>query len=900
MALPIEHRCGHADEKLQKHFQTIQRDTAKLYSPKPREPKRKRRASRQTNEEHLIRITVGRTDPMSPENKDKQFSRSMGNHDIWKPIRIVVDISHLVDPKKVCTAVGDVRPNYIGSDYVCEAEDVMTAEKLNFIQNVTLPLAVFLTQQFLNTKPLDDPLFVEKDVCGSGVDIPDSHVEDGVDDVDFLLYAHAAGEERTMSDGSNVVAWAGHCARDLSGRPLIGQVNIVPSFIPWYGSAAEKKNYVGILIHELFHALGFTSSFLKSWTKITKRRGKEVHLVTAPEVVDVAKEHLNCSTLEGVELEDEGGSGTALSHWERRHWRNDIMTGLSGAEKVSRLTLAFFNTLSFYKANMLRGEPLVWGRNAGCGFVEKRCTADSPRMGFEWCDPESRIEYQCSHDRTAIGTCPYALARNLSDHFRYFGNTSMVGLGAMMDHCPIVMSVKHGECRDRPTAGERGLYRSYYGPQSRCIQTTNMVSPEPGIEKTRPRCFRVRCPLGKRLEVLVGSTWVSCPADGSAGSVKYPPFSGFFGEMKCERADVVCTPELFYHPNGSFTDLGPLREIALDVFLTFNSTVDDARGDAVDDLGRVISRNGGYVFIHFHEELARLASLDLGARNIRLLPEHAAATFDGGVVAYFQLGVKIGEGGEKLEEVRNKFGAALTAGRIMTRLGAYIAMASGRKLTMTLAASKISSEANILDGPASLTQLVTLGNLTIHCFGNVDRISRLLGKLDSLVLEGGLRKDISQLLHLTPDLVEIGEIRILNSGKLVVNAKILFPSFLESVEDPEKIVQFWFQRLKTAVRDASALSALSSAIRILSKRAPVGFTERASSDTFSLRFASLNDVYTVSASGYDPRCVVQFYNCFVIHVTLYFLTTLVGVTLLVLIFLRCFCTREKNKDITDL
>ena len=28
--------------------------------------------------------------------------------------------------------------------------------------------------------------------------------------------------------------------------------------------------------------------------------------------------HFNCSTLEGVQLEDQGGSGTALSHWESR------------------------------------------------------------------------------------------------------------------------------------------------------------------------------------------------------------------------------------------------------------------------------------------------------------------------------------------------------------------------------------------------------------------------------------------------------------------------------------------------------------------------------------------------------------------------------------------------------
>ena len=33
---------------------------------------------------------------------------------------------------------------------------------------------------------------------------------------------------------------------------------------------------------------------------------------------ETGRQHFNCSTLEGVQLEDQGGSGTALSHWETR------------------------------------------------------------------------------------------------------------------------------------------------------------------------------------------------------------------------------------------------------------------------------------------------------------------------------------------------------------------------------------------------------------------------------------------------------------------------------------------------------------------------------------------------------------------------------------------------------
>ena len=33
---------------------------------------------------------------------------------------------------------------------------------------------------------------------------------------------------------------------------------------------------------------------------------------------EVARDHFNCSTLEGMELENQGGSLTAISHWEKR------------------------------------------------------------------------------------------------------------------------------------------------------------------------------------------------------------------------------------------------------------------------------------------------------------------------------------------------------------------------------------------------------------------------------------------------------------------------------------------------------------------------------------------------------------------------------------------------------
>ena len=66
-----------------------------------------------------------------------------------------------------------------------------------------------------------------------------------------------------------------------------------------------------------------------------------VHLMVASRVKEEAQKHFNCSTLEGAELENQGGKGTELAHWEKRLFGNEGMTGIFTQNAVfSRLTLA--------------------------------------------------------------------------------------------------------------------------------------------------------------------------------------------------------------------------------------------------------------------------------------------------------------------------------------------------------------------------------------------------------------------------------------------------------------------------------------------------------------------------------------------------------------------------------
>lgn len=41
-------------------------------------------------------------------------------------------------------------------------------------------------------------------------------------------------------------------------------------------------------------------------------------MVVTPRVQDEVRKHFGCGELEGAELENQGGEGTALTHWEKR------------------------------------------------------------------------------------------------------------------------------------------------------------------------------------------------------------------------------------------------------------------------------------------------------------------------------------------------------------------------------------------------------------------------------------------------------------------------------------------------------------------------------------------------------------------------------------------------------
>ena len=126
---------------------------------------------------------------------------------------------------------------------------------------------------------------------------------------------------------------------------------------------------------------------------------KTVHMLVTPRVRREARRHFSCSRLEGGELEDQGDLGTSLTHWEKRVFGDEAMTGnhqelqragrlYTEQKMISRMTLAVLHDSGWYNVDFSKADSRYsWGKNLGCDFVMKSC--------LEFIESHKRIQPYC-------------------------------------------------------------------------------------------------------------------------------------------------------------------------------------------------------------------------------------------------------------------------------------------------------------------------------------------------------------------------------------------------------------------------------------------------------------------------------------------------------------------------
>ncbi|ORC86548.1 surface protease GP63 [Trypanosoma theileri] len=230
----------------------------------------------------------------------------------WETMRFRVFTEDIENSSRYCTSASDVRPDFTGDIVQCTEGDVLTSAMRSAIMDRLIPQAVQMHVDRLHVLRTGGNIVVPTytGLCGEFT-IPSDHHTVGVSNADMVSYA-AAGP----TSGSTL-AWATTCSALIIGRPVVGVMNFGAQV------ATDTEHNVRVATHEIAHALGFSIDALMVHTSLVAMpglRGKNSVLVVAsPRTLEKTRANFNCSTAPGMELEDEGGSGTALSHWGRRN-----------------------------------------------------------------------------------------------------------------------------------------------------------------------------------------------------------------------------------------------------------------------------------------------------------------------------------------------------------------------------------------------------------------------------------------------------------------------------------------------------------------------------------------------------------------------------------------------------
>ena len=128
-----------------------------------------------------------------------------------------------------------------------------------------------------------------------------------------------------------------------------------------------------------------------------------------PEVVDYAKSYFKCPSITGVPLENNGGEGSAGSHWEKLFLPQEYMNPTEENPGIlSEFTMTFLRATGWYQVSTNAAQRYDWGQNAGCGHFEicpkgsnGYCTA--AQIGQEVCSSEwmSKVIIDYSRDNAA-------------------------------------------------------------------------------------------------------------------------------------------------------------------------------------------------------------------------------------------------------------------------------------------------------------------------------------------------------------------------------------------------------------------------------------------------------------------------------------------------------------------
>ncbi|EGR28964.1 leishmanolysin family protein, putative [Ichthyophthirius multifiliis] len=247
-----------------------------------------------------------------------------------------------------------------------------------------------------------------------GVRIPTSAVTIGIPNSDLNIYVIAKNAPQDK-DIANACVCA-HNEQHL--RPSFGRIQINFGVFGLKDDNESFENDLETIVHEILHVLGFSGFQMQLWIdpdtgkyygqyglpKITRDviiRGLKTSIVYSKNILLTARKYYNCPTMEGMQLENEGGSGSLGSHWEQLLVQNEMMmsSDVITDAQLSVHTIALLKDTGYFaEVNENMADNLYWGKGKGCSFVMEGCYS---KQKFNEFPSERKI--QCSFENDGYG-----------------------------------------------------------------------------------------------------------------------------------------------------------------------------------------------------------------------------------------------------------------------------------------------------------------------------------------------------------------------------------------------------------------------------------------------------------------------------------------------------------------
>lgn len=330
----------------------------------------------------------------------------------------------------------------------------------------------------------------------------------------------------------------------------------------------NKTEYINFLnISNKINSLNNNRLKFAYLRKNTLSSNKKIMIVKSKYVLEEARSHFNCTNLDGVPLEYNGGLGTSGAHWSKKYMNTDYMIADSyGENLISRITLALFKDSGWYNVDLEQANLFLWGKNKGCEFFTDNCisnrNSDIKDMNLsrnktifssnlylnnsnseyftkfnEFCFQKNTAK--CSFHNIFRGFCMFKnYNKELPQHEQHFNDRTLGGTDILTDRCPIVIENKNnqdyygGSCK----VGKKVLQHEKICPECACFET-NLIKKDDNNLKDNlesAACFQYRCDEND-LFVKIENTEYKCDNYNKITNIK-----NFKGEVNCPSKDVIC------------------------------------------------------------------------------------------------------------------------------------------------------------------------------------------------------------------------------------------------------------------------------------------------------------------------------------------------------------------------